>query len=772
MPDRIVTTHPDTHWHTDPVLYLDPRTTCRVCGGPDLTEVVNLGTQSVSDFTSEPVKSGIECPIVLDLCARCGLVQQRYTAPQDLLYTRHYWYRCIGAQEKLFARVKGWGRYKDRDCLVHDTAEKILSSPYPVELPCVRLDGSVEWRPVLHRESSVRDVYEIEFMTGARVTSSSEHRWPRIDSGMRWRDERLTKDLKPKDRVAVVMDLARPEDAIDHGSIYDEDAGYLVGVFMAEGCSRGNEIRLSVHRFNDKAMLNRVKDYTTGRLYESFRESSGGGNGMEVSINGPVVRGIIKKFVTGTTSHNKRLTAAAWAQPTAFLKGVLDGWLDGDAHNEPNSNRWRFNICQNTDLVEDMALACRIVGYTMRYRFRRGSGFRSTEPKTNQYCGWVRKSRRGMRQKNTLGSLMGTSVSRMWKKPKPKKVWDVSVGGDELYALGCGIVTHNSGVTDTMRAALKDVVAAASARVELNPGDVVLDLGSNDGTLLRHYPPWVVRVGVEPAENLREEGRKGLSFLLSEFWGGGTADTLLRHLGGRKARIVTACGMFYDLEDPNPFVADVAKVLAPDGLFVAQLMCLKQTLDRNDVGNLCHEHLEFYSLRSLETLFARHGLVIREVQENGVNGGSYRLFVTHGEDSPYYSLCESHLCLDEPMTYVIWQVDLERRRAECVRLIKEAKAAGKSVWVYGASTKGNVILQWYGLDHTLLDGAADRSPEKWGRYTVGTGIKITSEEEARQKADVFLVLPYSFRTEFLQREDAWRKRGGRFIFPLPEPEVV
>lgn len=422
MPDRIVTTHPDTHWHTDPVLYLDPRTTCRVCGTNDLTEVHHLGTQFVSDFTREPTTTGVECPIVLDLCHRCGLVQQRYTAPQDLLYTRHYWYR--------------------------------------------------------------------------------------------------------------------------------------------------------------------------------------------------------------------------------------------------------------------------------------------------------------------------------------------------------------SGVTDTMRAALADVVAAACARIELSPNDVVLDIGSNDGTLLRCYPPWVTRIGVEPAENLQEEGRKGLSFLLSEFWGGGTADTLLRHLGGRKAKVVTACGMFYDLEDPNPFVADVAKVLAPDGLFVAQLMCLKQTIERNDVGNLCHEHLEFYSLRSLETLFARHGLVIREVQENAVNGGSYRLFITHGEDSPHYSSYEAPLCLDEPVTYVIWQAGLERRKGECVRLVREAKAAGKSVWVYGASTKGNVILQWYGLDHTLIDGAADRSPEKWGRYTVGTGIKITSEEEARQKADVFLVLPYSFLTEFTERERAWRDRGGRFIVPLPEPRVI
>jgi hypothetical protein len=261
-----------------------------------------------------------------------------------------------------------------------------------------------------------------------------------------------------------------------------------------------------------------------------------------------------------------------------------------------------------------------------------------------------------------------------------------------------------------------------------------------------------------------------VDLFVNGFWG--TQDAARAAATAVQPTAITALGMMYDLDDPNPFVAEVARALAPGGVFVAQLMCLRNMLRTKDVGNLCHEHLEFYSLRSLETLFARHGLVIREVQENGVNGGSYRLFVTHGEDSPYYSSCESHLCLDEPMTYVQWQAGLERRRAECVRLVREMKAAGKGVWVYGASTKGNVILQWYGLDHTLIDGAADRSPEKWERYTVGTGIKITSEEEARQRADVFLVLPYSFLTEFTERERAWRDRGGRFIVPLPEPRVI
>ena len=340
---------------------------------------------------------------------------------------------------------------------------------------------------------------------------------------------------------------------------------------------------------------------------------------------------------------------------------------------------------------------------------------------------------------------------------------------------------YRSGVTQTMREALADVARAACERVKLEPGDVVLDIGANDGTLLRFFPDGCVRVGVEPADNLATpESYRGLK-LIHDFWsyeawnnGWYSADP------PGKAKIVTALGMLYDLEDPNEFIRDVARVLHPEGVFIAQLMCLKQTLDRGDVGNFAHEHLEFYSYRSLRELFERHGLTIFDIEENNVNGGSYRVYAKHAKswwsNSPNTVAVEKReadMRLHDPDAYVAFRSQIESNRRRCHAFIADEVARGKRVYVLGASTKGNVILQHFGLDHTLIEGASDRSPEKNGLYTIGTGIKIVSEEEARAaNPDYFLCLPYAFRNELMQRESKWREGGGKFIFPLPSFEVV
>lgn len=349
-----------------------------------------------------------------------------------------------------------------------------------------------------------------------------------------------------------------------------------------------------------------------------------------------------------------------------------------------------------------------------------------------------------------------------------------------------GTYWYRSGVTQTMRDALRDVTRAVEERVPLENGDLVLDIGSNDGTLLRSYQNRkLTTVGVEPAKNLVEEGRKGISYLINDLW---AYDSLLSVFGpsGRpEFKAITAIGMFYDMEDPNPFVRDVALALAPDGLFVAQLMCVKQTLAKRDVGNFAHEHLEFYTLRSLEALFGAYGLVIDDLQENDVNGGSYRLFVRHRSRVPATTITpetyrvqsamlaehEAGLYTDDP--YHRFFADTNRNRGMLQQFITQEKLAGKRFWVYGASTKGNVILQHAGLDATVIDGAADRDPNKWGKFTVGTGIPITSEEQFRAaQPDYAIVMPYAFLPEFLTRESEWRSRGGKFVVPIPEFKIV
>jgi hypothetical protein len=238
-------------------------------------------------------------------------------------------------------------------------------------------------------------------------------------------------------------------------------------------------------------------------------------------------------------------------------------------------------------------------------------------------------------------------------------------------------------------------------------------------------------------------------------------------LGLKKAKVITALGMFYDMEDPNQFVADATKSLAEDGIFVAQLMCLKNMLEKNDVGNICHEHLEYYSLESLKYLFEKNGLEIFRIEENDINGGSYRLYARHYKNGS--------IPFDEKFTkedYLAFYKRIEENKKRCVDFIKQEVKKGKRVYVYGASTKGNTILQYYGLTHELIDGAADKSPEKWGKYTIGTMIPIMNEDEARKRADYFLVMPYAFLNEFLEREKEWRSGGGRFIVPLPNFKVV
>ena len=338
---------------------------------------------------------------------------------------------------------------------------------------------------------------------------------------------------------------------------------------------------------------------------------------------------------------------------------------------------------------------------------------------------------------------------------------------------------YKSSVTNTMKKALRDITAKIEMMFDLKKGDVVLDIGSNDGTLLRTYNvPGLITVGVEPADNLIEEGKQGLTHHIHDFWD----YNIYKKAVPKKAKIITAIGMFYDMEDPNQFISDAAKALTEDGIFIAQLMCLKNMLDSNDVGNICHEHLEYYSFKSLDYLFKNNGLEIFDVEINNVNGGSYRIYAkkigaimkeNREAINRVQSVRQSEKDFDNKQVHIDFYNRLEKNKIKCVNFIKKEVSKGKKVWVYGASTKGNVILQYYGLDHMLIEAAAERSPWKWGKYTVGTMIPCVSEEEARKaQPDYFLVLPYAFFDEFYEREKDWREKGGKFIVPIPEFRVV
>ena len=319
---------------------------------------------------------------------------------------------------------------------------------------------------------------------------------------------------------------------------------------------------------------------------------------------------------------------------------------------------------------------------------------------------------------------------------------------------------YKSGLNPVIVKDLKEIWEQGKKLANLQKDDVVLDIGANDGSLLKFVPTEYVSVGCEPALNLQEELRQNCHHMIVHYW---SADAYNK-LGVPKAKLITAIGMFYDSEDPNKFVGDIAKCLADDGVFIAQLMTLLPMLQKNDVGNICHEHLEYYTYQSLIRLFEGNGLEIFKVEKNDMNGGSYRLFAKHKT--------RSSRKLKEGIDLQKFVQRIEKNKKQTVDFIRKQVAKGRKVYGFGASTKSATILQWYGLTNKDITGIADKNPEKIGKFTVGTKIPIVSEEEARKNADYFFILPYAFAKHFIKNEAEWHRNGGLFVLSTPKFRVI
>lgn len=334
---------------------------------------------------------------------------------------------------------------------------------------------------------------------------------------------------------------------------------------------------------------------------------------------------------------------------------------------------------------------------------------------------------------------------------------------------------YKSGINQTMRDALADVTRSAEERVDLTNGDVVVDIGANDGTLLRTYNVGgLFTVGFEPATNLVEEASERTAVIVNDYF---NRESFEQNLPGRKAKVVTSIAMFYDLEEPNRFVEDVRNVLAPEGIWINQMNYLGTMLERNAFDNISHEHLEYYSLSSLKHLLSRHRMEVFDVALNELNGGSIRAYIAHSGRFPVREcvgkLRDSEVELRTFKPYRQFVERLEDIRKRISTFIEGEHKAGKKIYVYGASTRGNTLLQYFGLDNRVIGAAADRNPMKWGKKMVGTNVPIVSEDEARRaKPDYFLVLPWAFIKEFAARETEFLERGGRFIVPLSEFRIL
>jgi len=338
---------------------------------------------------------------------------------------------------------------------------------------------------------------------------------------------------------------------------------------------------------------------------------------------------------------------------------------------------------------------------------------------------------------------------------------------------------YKSGINENIIRDLEDITAKAEKLVKLQLGDLVLDIGCNDGTMLRFYKTkYLILVGFEPALNLIKEAKVGNTKIIPEFF---NFEDFQKNFKDKKAKVITSIAMFYDLDNPNKFVEDISKVLDNNGIWIIEQRYLPSMLKQNDVGNICHEHVEYYSLLSLKNLLDKHDLEIFDVEQNEVNGGSLRTYIKH-KNALINPLVENRVKnleeeeksykLNTNIPYKEFAKRIEDIKQKVYSFIKEEHDKGKIIHIYGASTKGNTMLQYFGLDHKLIEAAAERDSRKFGKKIVGTKISIISEEESRKRANYFLILPWHFLDVFIKREAEFLKSGGNFILPLPEFKVL
>ena len=390
--------------------------------------------------------------------------------------------------------------------------------------------------------------------------------------------------------------------------------------------------------------------------------------------------------------------------------------------------------------------------------------------------------------------LQGSFVKEGHVVPPLRKIPTMLVRCDvEKNEKGCGLIQtghsvppdilyanywYRSGTNATMRDHLGGIVQSALEISGAKSGRV-LDIGCNDGTLLSNYSDSFVKFGVDPSDIA--QGIKPPVTVINTVFPSRQLNTLV---GDKKFDIITSIAMYYDLESPTGFARAIADLLAPEGIWIVEMSYLPLMLKQNSFDTICHEHLEYYSLAVLEYIARDAGLRVFKASLNDVNGGSIRLYLTKADNIRYDNkevtdflrclrLYEFDLKLDTAEPYQAFQRRIEDVRGKLEAFLTAARRRGEHIHVYGASTKGNVLLQWCRIGSSMVDCAADRNPDKHGAHTLGTNIPIVSEEESRAaRPDYYLVLPWHFKAEFLERERPAIMAGTKMIFPLPEVTVV
>mgnify|MGYP001162384218 FL=1 len=349
-----------------------------------------------------------------------------------------------------------------------------------------------------------------------------------------------------------------------------------------------------------------------------------------------------------------------------------------------------------------------------------------------------------------------------------------SFNSEEMYGDNYG---YMSSLNKSMFNHLKYKVKKLLRKVSLKSNDMVIDIGSNDGTFLSFFSKKLNLVGVDPtikkfARFYRKDIKKFSNFFSYEF---------LKNKITTKAKLITSIAMFYDLEDPIKFAKDVNTLLDRNGIWHLELSYMPSMLKNFSYDTICHEHLEYYSLTSIKYILDKTNFKIIDIEFNEINGGSFALTVAkkdsiHKEEKKIVSWLlakEKLLKVNELRTFKEFFKKCEKQKKILRNLLSNLKNSGKKVYGYGASTKGNVILQFCKIDSKLIKNIGEVNPYKYNSFTPGTKIKIISESNLRKlKPDYLLVLPWHFKDFILNKEKNYLSKGVKFIFPLPDIEII
>lgn len=381
----------------------------------------------------------------------------------------------------------------------------------------------------------------------------------------------------------------------------------------------------------------------------------------------------------------------------------------------------------------------------------------------------------GVFPKNTTDKITTGPLELAWCNSCGLLQMKHSYSLEEMYGENYG---YRSGLNASMVQHLENKIRSLEKIVPLNDNDLVIDIGSNDATSLKAYKGNHRKVGIDPTgKKFKEYYIDGIE-LIPDFF---SKEAFKELFPESKAKIITSIAMFYDLERPLDFVADIEAVLEDEGIWHFEQSYMPSMLRTNSYDTICHEHLEFYSFKVVKDMLEKRNMRVVDVQMNAVNGGSFAITAckkdaTHKSNLPIINWTlkqEDVMELDTAKPYLEFAKRVSQHRESLLDLIESLVKDGKTIVGYGASTKGNVLLQYCGLTAKHITCIAEVNEEKFGSFTPGTNIPIVSEAEARaMNPDYFFVLPWHFKHNILGREQDYLANGGKFIFPLPEIEII